>query len=200
MLDSTLRPVKERLVAPLVAGPVGGVSPLAITSVGLAVTLGAAIAAWQGAVVLSVVGWLAGRLLDGLDGTVARRQGTASDVGGLIDFTVDTIGYVAIPVGLALNADDTTRWAVTALLFASFYLNAVTLGFTSALIEKRNLAIGSPTAVVLPRGFIEGCETIVFFTVALAVPGIATGVWAVMAIAVAVTGIERVLWATRRLR
>ena len=200
MLDTTLRPVKERLVAPLVAGPVGGVSPTVITSVGLAVTLGAAVAAWQGAVVLSVAGWLAGRLLDGLDGPVARRQGAARDVGGLIDFTFDTLGYTAIPLALALNADDSTQWAVTAALLASFYLNAVTLGFTSALIEKRNQAAGSPTAVVLPRGLVEGCETIAFFTVALAAPTIATAVWAVMAIGVAATAIERVVWATRRFR
>jgi hypothetical protein len=47
---------------------------------------------------------------------------------------------------------------------------------------------------------VEGTETIVFFTVALAWPDVASTVWWVMAIAVLVTAIERLRWASRVLR
>lgn len=202
MLDSTMRPVKDRLLAPLIATPVVRLHPSIISATGLAFSLGAATAAWRHIPLLAVTLWLAGRIADGLDGLVASATGKATDTGGLLDFIFDTIGYAAIPIGLAFGIDNRLGWIATSVLLASFYLNAVSLGYIAALLEKHALgavATGQPTSAVLPRGLIEGTETIVFFTIALAFPDAATTVWWIMAALVTVTALERVRWAHKKL-
>ena len=197
MLDSTLRPAKDALFAPLAAGPLRDVPPLAVSVAALAASVAAAAAAWQGAVVASVVLWMLGRTLDGLDGVVARVNHRQSDVGGLYDFLFDTIGYAVVPLGLAAGVDNRATWIATAVVLASFYINSVSLGHVAAVLEKRALgasAMGESTSTTLPRGLIEGTETVIFFAVALALPGSAWIVWSVMAAGVALTVIERTRW------
>ena len=46
----------------------------------------------------------AGSLLDGVDGEVARLQGTSSPQGALLDLTLDRVSDVAVLAGLALGA------------------------------------------------------------------------------------------------
>jgi phosphatidylglycerophosphate synthase len=147
--------------------------------------------------------WLSGRIADGLDGLVAREHHRSTDAGGLVDFVADAIVYAAIPLGLALGIDDRTTWIATSVLLASFYVNAVSMGYVAALIEKRSADTPTrvrSTSAVLPRGLIEGTETIVFFTIALALPDAAATIWWIMAGAVLVTALERVRWAERGLR
>lgn len=203
MFDSALRPAKDRLLGPLARTGIARLPPIAISLVGLGLGLGAAVAAWRLAPALAVALWLGGRLADGLDGLVARARDRSTDLGGLLDFFVDAIAYVAVPLGLAFGLDDRTNWIATAVLLASFYLNAVTLGFVSALLEKRTVgapADGRPTSTSLPRGLVEGTETIVLFTLALALPNAATTIWWIMAGAVLITAVERVVWAARTFR
>ena len=197
MLDGPLRPVKDRLLAPVVRGPVGVVPPLVVTAVSLAGALGAAVAAWQQQWLLAVVLWLLSRVADGLDGAVARHRGTASDVGGLVDIVGDTIGYAVIPLGIAMGVGTDAAWVVVAILLATFYVNAVSWTYLAALLEKRSAGASttnSSTSTVMPRGLVEGTETIVFFTLALAWPDAAVTILAVMAAAVGVTTIERLRW------
>lgn len=202
MLDGPLRPTKDRVLGPLARGPMRTVPPLALSSAGLLAALGAAAAAWQALPLLAVALWLLSRLADGLDGTVARQQGSASDHGGLVDVVVDTIGYAAVPIGVAAGLDTRTAWIVVAVLLATFYVNAVSWTYTAALLEKRAhgaIARGASTSTVMPRGLVEGTETIIFFTVALAWSSAAPVVFSVMAAAVALTIVERLWWARKAL-
>ena len=136
MFDSTLRPVKDRVLGRVAQTPVGRLHPTTISSVGLIASLGAAAAAWQSLPWLAVGLWLFGRLADGLDGAVARSSDRSSDAGGLIDFVFDTIGYAAVPLGLAFGLDDRATWIATAVLLAAFYVNAVSLGYIAALARE----------------------------------------------------------------
>lgn len=198
MLDGALRPRKDRLLGPLVRGPIGRIPPLALTLAALAAAVAAAVAVWQSAPGAAVGLWLLSRLGDGLDGAVARHRGTASDRGGLFDIVADTIGYAAIPLGIAAGIDTRTAWIIVGVLLATFYVNAVSWTYLAALLEKRALgaaATGASTSTVMPRGLVEGTETIVFFTVALAWPDAAPVVLAIMAGAVGLTVAERLWWA-----
>jgi len=198
MLDRPLRPVKDRLLAPLTRGPLGSVRPVALTAGALVAALGSAAAAWQQLAHLAVGLWLLSRLADGLDGAVARHQGVSSDRGGLVDMVADTVGYAVIPLGIAAGLDTRAAWITVAFLLATFYVNAVSWTYLAALLEKRAHGVvrtGAATSTIMPRGLVEGTETIVFFTVALAWSGGATGVLAVMAAAVVVTVGERLWWA-----
>lgn len=199
MLDRALRPVKDRYLGPVVSGPVGRLHPTLLSTLSLLTAVGAGIAAWRQLALVAVVLWLLSRLADGLDGAVARDRGTANDLGGFVDIVFDTIGYAAIPLGVAAGIDSRAGWIVTAILLATFYVNAVSWTYIAAVLEKRGSA-GGTTSVVMPRGLVEGTETIVFFTVALAVPSIAVWVFGAMAAAVTVTVIERLWWSRSVLR
>ncbi len=198
MLDSPLRPVKDRCLAPLTRGPLASVPPLGLSILALAAATGAAVAAWQELAIAAVALWLLSRLADGLDGPVARHQATATDRGGLVDIMSDTIGYAVIPLGIAAGIDTRAGWITVAVLLATFYVNAVSWTYLAALLEKRaagTTATAVSTSTIMPRGFVEGTETIVFFTVALAWSGGAVATLAVMAGAVTVTIVERLWWA-----
>ncbi len=197
MLDRSLRQTKTRLLAP-VAARLEPVPPLALTGVGLGLGLAAAALAATGSWVPAVVAWLANRLLDGLDGEVARRTDSESDLGGYLDLTADAVAYAALPVGVAAGVDTTAAWTATAILLATFYVNVVSVTMLSAVLEKRRAgaeATGDDRTVTLPAGLIEGTETIIFFTLLLAVPGAAVWLMSAMAVLVAVTAVGRVVGA-----
>lgn len=214
MLDDHLRPVKERWFASLARGLAGWASPLAVTLAGLGVTLLAALAAWQGAFVAATLLWLGGRLLDGLDGMVARIRDEASPAGGYLDIVLDTVGYAAVPLALAAHHGTTLWWASVAVLLATFYLNTVSWGYLSGLLAAGKgpahdggghadpaARIGGEgfTSAPLPRGLIEGTETVVLYVLILAIPPWSLALVWVMAGLVALTVVERVSWGMRRL-
>ena len=201
MLDLQLRSTKERLLAPIAARCPRSLSAAAVSFVSLACCVGAGVVAWRGAVILSVVLWLVGRVLDGLDGAIARANGSASDFGGYVDLLFDTIGYAAVPLGIAFGVDQPGTWQVIAVLLGSFYVNSVSWLMLSALLEKRGeRASGEQTSVTMPTGLIEGTETIVLFTIALALPQHARITFAVMAAGVAIGVTQRAVAARRLLR
>ena len=199
MLDGPLRPAKDRLLGPLTRGPLGTVPPVVLSAVALVAALGAAAGAWQQMPAAAVALWLISRVADGLDGAVARHQDVANDRGGLIDIVFDTIGYAVIPLGIAAGIDTRAAWITVAVLLATFYVNAVSWTYLAALLERRAVgaeATGASTSTIMPRGVVEGAETIVFFSVALAWPRGAVAVLAAMAAAVTITIVER-MWRAR---
>lgn len=199
MLDHRLRPFKERALRPIAALLVRHVPAGALTVMSFVLCVGAGVAAWREQSVVAVVCWLTGRLLDGLDGATARASGSVSDAGSYADFLLDSIGYAAVPIGIAFGAGDIATWQVVGLLLASFYINTVSLLMLSALLERRHASsefVGQ-TSVVLPKGLVEGTETIVFFTVALAFSSIARTVFIVMTFGVAISVIQRSVVAQR---
>jgi phosphatidylglycerophosphate synthase len=205
MLDDRLRPVKERLLSRPARQLARWTSPTAISVVACLVTLGAAGAAWQGAWILALVLWLAGRTLDGIDGVVARIQGSGSDMGGYLDIVLDTVGYAAVPLGIAAWFGTPSAWMAAAVLVATFYVNTVSWSVLATLLVKREHAGGRGpdgvrfTSAPIPRGLVEGTETLVFFALMLAFPAWALPLMWVMAGLVAVTVAERVRWAGRTL-
>ena len=94
------------------------------------------------------------------------------------------------------------HWAIAAALLATFYVNTVSLLLLSAILEKRSHGTthsGETTTITLPPALIEGTETIVLFTLALAVPAWADTVFVVMALGVVVSVLQRASAARRLL-
>ncbi|MBI4236319.1 MAG: CDP-alcohol phosphatidyltransferase family protein [Chloroflexi bacterium] len=81
--------VRDPVVAALAAV---GVRPNSVTLLGLAITGVAGYAAAQAAPPLAGLLFLAGSLLDGLDGALARRTGAVSRFGAFLDSVADRIG------------------------------------------------------------------------------------------------------------
>lgn len=207
MFDARLRPLKQRMLAPLVWRAVGS-PPLALTAAGLLLGLAAALAAANSRWLLALLLFVANRLVDGLDGDVARARSEASDHGGYADIVVDTIVYAAVPLGAAAGSDIDHIWPIAAALVASFYVNSTTWMYLAAVIEKRGRVAdtglvresATTTSVVMPAGLIEGAETIAFFVLMLAVPGWLDWTMGTMAVAVSAGAIARFVRGHQRLR
>lgn len=203
MLDLRLRPIKERALDGAARRLAPHVPAGALTGLSLGATLAAAGAAWAGWPLLAVTGWLVGRLLDGLDGPVARARGTETDLGGYLDQMADTIGYTAIPLGVALAVDDRATWVAVAVLLGVLYVNAISWTYPAAVLEKRGAgakATGELTSVTMPPALIEGTETIVIYTLFLAFPAWSTWLFGLMAVLVTVNLGQRIVWARQALR
>ncbi len=202
MLDKVLRVPKEQILTPLARGPLRTLSPTTVTLLAAGVGVAAGMAAWQQAYMLALVLWGVNRVLDGLDGTLARLQASQSDLGSYLDIVLDHLSYVAIPLGLALANGTNAAFLALALLFASFYINGASWMYLAALLEKRRqgaTAQNELTSVTMPGGLIEGTETVVCYVLFLLLPDALVPLFGLMATLVVITAGQRIAWAVRQL-
>ncbi|MGE0307646.1 MAG: CDP-alcohol phosphatidyltransferase family protein [Acidimicrobiia bacterium] len=203
MIDSALRTAKDRLVGPAARGIAGHIGPGWLTALSLAGGIGGGIAAGFGMRWQAVAVWLLGRVFDGLDGAVAREGDRQSDLGGYLDMMADTIGYAAVPIGIAVAQGSVGTWTWCAVLLATFYANTMSWTYLAAIAEKRGGGAGHTwerTTVHMPTGLVEGAETVLLFVLMLSFPDQAIWWFSAMAALVGVTVIQRVVWAIRKLR
>lgn len=195
MLDSLIRARLRPGIEPVAAAlDRRGVAPGAITAVGLAVGVGACVAAALAAWPLALVLWLLNRGFDGLDGAVARRRGP-TDLGGMLDFLADFVVYGGFIVGVAIALPD-ARIACAALL-AAYLLNNVALLSFASLVEKRRLPHGDERSLRFTAGLTEGTETIVAYSAICIVPAHAATIAWIFAAMVLFTVGQRVDLARR---
>ena len=166
-----------------------GVSPTALTAAGLLAGLGAcvsvALASWWVALGL----WLLNRLLDGLDGPLARRRG-ATELGGLLDFVADFVVYSGFVVAVAI-VHPGARLACVVLL-ATYLVNNVALLAFSSVVERLGLPLGDERSLRLTTGLAEGTETFAVYVLFCVLPGASqTIAWGFAAV-VALTAAQRV--------
>jgi phosphatidylglycerophosphate synthase len=203
VIDKFLREPKEQVLAPLAQSLAHRVHPNTVTVIAAGVGIACAVAAATGQLPLAIGLWVVNRLLDGIDGTLARLSHTQSDLGGYLDIVLDHVVYAAIPLGLALAAGTTAALIALAVLLAVFYVNASSWMYLAALLEKRNrgaAAGGELTTVTMPSGLIEGTETIVFYSLFLLFPGWIVPLFWLMAGLTLFTVGQRIVWAVRHLR
>lgn len=202
MLDNILRHFKDRLLDPL-ARPLPRTDPVVITLLALAVGLGGIGLVTQQYYGWGLACWLLNRLLDGLDGSVARVHRQQSDWGGYIDILSDYIVYAGFPVALVIGTPSAGGYLSLAFLLACFYLNTASWMYLAAILEKRRQRAGSGdelTTITMPGGLIGGTETIIFYTLFLLWPAYLVPLYALMSGLVLVTVGQRVVWAGRHLR
>ncbi len=202
MVDKLLRVPKEQVLAPVATRVFHAVHPTTLTLAAFGIGLAAAVAVWQGAYGLGVGLWVLNRVLDGLDGTVARLHQKQSDLGGYLDIVLDTVIYAAIPFALVLSQPQPGAWLSLAFLLSSFYINGASWMYLAALLEKRRqgaAARGELTTITMPGGLIEGTETVLFFTLFLVFPDSSVYVFRLMGLLVVATIVQRLVWAREHL-
>lgn len=190
VLAPTLDAVAGRLVS-------AGVSALTLTITGWVAGVAACVAAGLGWWPAALALWLLNRLLDGLDGPVARRRG-ATDLGGFLDIVADFSVYAGFVVGVAVAVPD-ARVACLALLTA-YYVSGAALLALSSLLDKRGPDGGDGRSLRLAGGVAEGTETVVVYVLFCLFPGSAALIAWVFAAAVAVTAAQRIALGVRLLR
>ncbi len=185
VLDGRLRPFANQLFA----RPARSIrlDPTHLTMLGLAVGLMAAAFASQRWWLAALVAFAANRLLDGLDGAISRQQGSGSDRGAYLDIVADTTVFVVLPLGIGIGHDRSHVWLATAVLLGSFAVNLISWSHLSALLERRHAGAsttGELTTVTMPKGLVEGTESMAWFVLFLVAPQ--QIVWWMLSMAVAV--------------
>ena len=170
MFDAQLRPFIDRLLNPIGRGLVAlGMTANQVTMIGAAFGLIAAGCVAAGLFYPALWFVIANRVIDGLDGAVARAS-RSSDFGGYLDIVSDFIFYSAIPLAFAVARPETALAA--AFLIFSFIGTATSfLGF-AILAEKHQVTtqIRGKKAFYYLGGLTEGTETILLFLAMLVWP------------------------------
>jgi phosphatidylglycerophosphate synthase len=189
-MDPSLAVAGRRLAN---VGVRAGVLTTASFLAGAGACAAAATRAWPFALAL----WLANRVLDGLDGPVARARGT-SDLGGFFDIVGDFAIYGGFVVGVAI-AVPPARLACAVLLLC-YYVSGTALLALSSLLERRGRSSDEQRSLRFTGGLAEGAETIVVYTLFCLLPGSAQPIAWGFAAAVGITALQRVVFGMRLLR
>jgi phosphatidylglycerophosphate synthase len=157
LIDPPLNALGRRLAA-------WGIGANAVTLAGLALGIAAAVAIAHGDYIIGLALILANRLLDGLDGAIARAT-RLTDFGGFLDIVADFAFYVAIPIGFAFA--DPANALSALLLVASFTLTGISFLAFATLAAKRGVETGAHgrKSFFYNSGIAEGTETIVTFVI-----------------------------------
>lgn len=170
MLDRYLRPLIDPPLNRLAwAVADTGVSANRVTLLGLGVGLGAVVAMGLGHNALALWLLLGNRLLDGLDGAVARLRGP-TEFGGYLDIVSDFAIWALLPLSFAV-ADPSVSFAA-ALLLASFMATGTTFLAHAILAAKAGTEskVNGPKSFYHLTGLTEGSETILLFVIVLTWP------------------------------
>lgn len=195
--QALLRPVLNAAAGWLVRA---GVGADALSWLGFAWGLAAAVAiAWQ-AWWLGLALLLVSRLLDGLDGSVARLT-RPTDAGGFLDITLDFLFYAAIPLAFAV-AEPTANALPAAVLLASFIGTGSSFLAFAALAEKRGLADTAlpGKSFYFLGGLTEATETIAVFAAMCVWPAYFAVLAYGFALLCAITTAMRIVWGHGRLK
>jgi len=196
-IQQALRPVMTRAARGLVRL---GVGADAISVAGFVTGMAAAGAIAQQHFLAGLALLLTSRLMDGLDGAVARAT-TPTDRGGFLDITLDFLFYAAIPLAFAV-ADPAANALPAAVLLASFIGTGSSFLAFAAVAEKQKLqSLAFPDkSFYFLGGLTEATETIAAFVAMCLWPQwfgpIAYGFAALCAITTAL----RIGWGWQRLR
>ncbi|HRW04115.1 MAG TPA: CDP-alcohol phosphatidyltransferase family protein [Caldilineaceae bacterium] len=201
MQDAYLRRQKDRLLTPM-AGPIfASVHPNSVSIVAMIIGLGSVAAIMLQLYWVALGLWAINRIMDGLDGVIARVHQKQSDFGGFLDLFLDFIIYVTVPIAF-IWAEPTAAnlWTGIALL-GSYVMNSISWTTLAALLEKRHRQTSNRlTSMEMPTGLIEGAETMLFYTLFYFFPGSVAILFALMAVLVYYTAAQRVWWAYQNLR
>jgi phosphatidylglycerophosphate synthase len=171
MLDPLLRPIIDPPLARAGRWLAGlGLTANQMTLAGLAVGLLTVPLLAGGHYAAALIVVLLNRLLDGLDGAIAR-QGALAPFGGYLDIVCDMAFYAAVPLGFALAAPGNAVWA--AWLLASFVCNAASFLGRAIMAAQRNEdddGARGRKSFVHSAGLIEGTETVAAFLLFCAFP------------------------------
>jgi phosphatidylglycerophosphate synthase len=165
MLDKFLTPMIKPILAPVVVVlHKRGITADQLTVAGFLIGMLAlpllAFELWYGALAVIVLN----RILDGLDGALARYAQQSSSAGGYLDITLDFIFYAAVPLGFIL-ANPEQNAIVGALLLATFI--GTGSSFLAFAIAAEKFKLDKPQfkykSFYYLNGLTEGTETIALF-------------------------------------
>lgn len=167
-----------------------GVTPNAITLLGLLVNAGVGLIAAGGNLVAAGLLFLASGLFDGLDGALARRIGVTSKFGAFLDSTVDRYSEAFVLFGLLIYTGDRGLLLEQRLVYATL-VGSLLVSYTRSRAEALGIECKVGLLTRLERYLILSATLIL----QLVTPGLL-----VLAVLTHVTVIQRVVHVWRTLR
>jgi phosphatidylglycerophosphate synthase len=170
-----------------------GVSANAMTLIGCALGLAAALAILFHAFGTALALFVAGRVADGLDGAISRAR-APTDRGGYLDIVLDFAVYAAIPLAFAVALPEVNALPA-AVLLAAIVLNGSAFLAFAIMAERRGIVTthqGQKSLYYL-AGLAEGSETILAYVVMMAWPTAFPAVAYAFAALCAMSGIARII-------
>ncbi|TXH88393.1 MAG: CDP-alcohol phosphatidyltransferase family protein [Rhodoferax sp.] len=164
MLDRHALPHLQRLLDPLARVLVRlGVGANALTLIAFLLGLSAAVLIATHAYLAGTMAIIGSRILDGLDGAVARL-GQPTDAGAFLDIVLDFLFYASIPLAFAV-ADPSANALAAAVLLAAFIGTGASFLAFAVLAGKRGMASTAypDKSFYFLGGLTEGAETLACF-------------------------------------
>jgi phosphatidylglycerophosphate synthase len=138
------------------------------------------------------------RVLDGIDGILARHLNRKSAFGGYLDITLDMVAYSAMLFGFWVLHPE-AGWAWPAILVGYLLVTSSTLALSSILEQQQVDMPGSNRTFKFTPGLAEAGETSVVYVLLTVFPAWVTPIdwtWAAMC---GITVVQRTLLARRLL-
>jgi phosphatidylglycerophosphate synthase len=163
MFDRLILPWQKRLLDPPARLLVRiGLTANAATIASFAVGIAAVPAIATGRPILGLAAILANRLLDGLDGAIARVAGPTRR-GAFLDIALDFFFYACIPLAFALADPAANALPACALAVAFVGTGSSFLAFAAVAAGGPEIAPQADKGIRYLGGLTEGTETIAFF-------------------------------------
>ena len=180
----------------------GVITPTGVTVVGLLLGMASAASAWNRLWVPALLLWLTSRVLDALDGALARlkmsRNISYGPVGGYLDIVFDFIVYGSFVVGVGHGAD--TSYLPFLLVLLAYYVNGTSFLAFSSIAEREQITIDDGRSLSFVFGLAETTETIVVHSLWCLLPSVAGNIAWVWAAFVGVSAITRIINSAHLLR
>ena len=186
MLDRHLSAVQAAFLRPIAARLSScGVAADTLTVTGFMFGAGSAVLIGTGFEKTALIPFFVNRLVDGLDGAVARLTGP-TDRGAFLDIALDFAFYAMVPLAFAI-ANPADNAMAACLLLASFMGTASSFLAFAVIAAKRGVSSTHfpQKGIYYLGGLTEGTETVIAFTAMCLWPGqfpIIATVFAVLAL------------------
>lgn len=164
-----------------------GISPNALTLVGLGITGAAGVLAAEGHLLTAGIVSLLGGGFDALDGALARATRQASTFGALLDSTLDRYGEAAVLLGILVY--EARGGQMEVVILAGL---ALTGSFMVSYVRARAEGLGLDCEV----GFLTRTERVIVIGVGL-ILGLVVPALALVALLANVTTVQRLFYVRR---
>jgi phosphatidylglycerophosphate synthase len=175
-----------------------GVGANTLSFIGFGLGLAAAASIALGHFLAGLALMLLSRLMDGLDGAVARAT-SPTDRGGFLDITLDFLFYASVPLAFALH-DPTTNALPAAVLLATFIgTGSSFLAFAIVAAQRKMSSLEFPDkGFYFLGGLTEATETLVALAAMCLWPAWFPQIAYGFAVLCAITTVLRIGWGYRR--
>ncbi|MEH6660961.1 MAG: CDP-alcohol phosphatidyltransferase family protein [Parasphingorhabdus sp.] len=193
MLDSRIRPLIDPPLNAIGKGLARfGITANQVTIAGAVIGIGAGVAIGYRYYLFGLALLLLSRILDGLDGAVARAT-RQSDFGGYLDIVSDFAFYVAVPIGFGFAV--TTNLPFAMILIASFTLTGISFLAYAVMAAKagRETDAHGKKSFFYNTGLAEGTETITAFVLMCLLPQYFAIIAAIYSAMCVITVIQRTI-------